>query len=522
MRKRAAKVYTSPKTLRLILGDQLNYEHSWYRHQDPSVTYILMETKSETGYVRHHIQKVCAFFIAMRRFAQWLKSQGHSVAYIQLDDPKNLHSFTGNISSFVTTHKIEHFEYQTPDEYRLDQELRRLTEQLPITSSTVDTEHFLVPRSFVGEFFKGKKAVTMEYFYREMRRRLNILLESDGTPCGGKWNYDFENRKKLPKDIIIPPPLECDHDASDIVALLQKERIETIGSIPENRIKWPLDRDEARAALAYFIDSLLPSFGLYQDSMDTRSRFLFHSRLSFALNVKLLHPLEVIEAAVAAFNRDSKRYTLPQIEGFVRQILGWREFMRGMYWTHMPEYATLNYFEHTRPLPSWFWTGDTQMNCLKHAISQSLDSAYAHHIQRLMITGNFALLAGTDPSEVDAWYLGVYIDAIEWVEITNTRGMSQYADGGLVATKPYTSTSNYINKMSNYCDSCRYNRMLRHGENACPFNSLYWDFYENHRSVLSKNPRNGMVYQQLAKMSAAERKAIADQANVYRNTINSL
>ena len=288
--------------------------------------------------------------------------------------------------------------------------------------------------------------------------------------------------------------------------------IKTIGHVDPKRFCWPITRAESLKTLTYFCEQLLPHFGAYQDAMHTDHRTLFHSRLSFAMNVKLLTPLEVVEAAVHAFERSKGTITLPQIEGFVRQIAGWREFMRGVYWNQMPTYKTRNFLNATRALPHYFWDGDTKMNCVRHAVVQSLEDSYAHHIQRLMITGNFCALAGINPDEVDAWYLGIYLDAIEWVQLPNTRGMSQFADGGIVGTKPYTSSAQYINKMSNYCSGCFYKYKEKFGERGCPFNSLYWDFLMRNRSNLERNPRIGMGYQLLGKMSDGDKKAISDRA----------
>jgi deoxyribodipyrimidine photolyase-related protein len=360
----------------------------------------------------------------------------------------------------------------------------------------------------------------MESFYRNMRKQTGILMQND-QPEGDRWNYDHDNRQSF--TAILPPPVkEFMHDAYEIIKLLEAQQVETIGKIENNINVWPVDRSEALAVLAHFVTELLPSFGTYQDMMSTDHSYLFHSRLSFALNIKLISPHEVIEAAVQQYRIQLQTITLSQVEGFVRQILGWREYMRGIYWATMPDFATRNFFNHQRELPSWFWTGDTKMNCLKYAIRQSLNLGYAHHIQRLMITGNFALLAGINPDETDRWYLGIYIDAFEWVEITNTRGMSQYADGGVVGSKPYCSSGAYISKMSNYCHSCSYRVKEKTGTNACPFNSLYWHFHVRNRNVLERNPRIGMVYHTWDKMQPGQQRLLLDQAEHYLNTIESL
>jgi deoxyribodipyrimidine photolyase-related protein len=274
--------------------------------------------------------------------------------------------------------------------------------------------------------------------------------------------------------------------------------------------------------LDFFVEHCLPFLGTFQDAMQQNQWSIYHSRLSFSMNTKMISPKEVIDAAIQSWEKNPSEISLNQLEGFVRQILGWREYMRGIYWAKMPDYSTLNFFENTAPLPDWFWTGKTKMNCLSQAINQSLDFAYAHHIQRLMITGNFALLAGVNPDEVDAWYLGIYIDALDWVEITNTRGMSQFADGGIVGTKPYVSSATYIDKMSNYCGNCHYKKELKIGEKACPFNSLYWNFYDRNEAKLSNNPRIGMMYNVWRKMEQSQKTALLHQAEIYLNKINEL
>lgn len=510
------------KTLRLILGDQLNASHSWLENTDQDILYVLMEMRQETDYVRHHIQKVVAFFSAMRNFHESLLKAGHEVIYLRINDPQNRQSIAGNLEWILEEYPIQKFEYQLPDEYRLDQLLAEICQGLPIPFSVIDTEHFLTNRQELTSFFKGKKTYVMENFYRMMRKKYHILLDEENKPIGGKWNYDAENRNRYDTKQPVPATDQVVKSVMGIVKELREAGIETIGNIDASNFLWPTSRKEAVRMLEDFIVNRLPWFGTYQDSLDNEHWALFHSRISFPLNAKILHPLEVVEAAISHWQDHQDTITLSQIEGFVRQIIGWREFMRGIYWGHMPDYALKNYFNHDRQLPSWFWTGDTNMKCLSTAIHNSLDNAYAHHIQRLMVTGNFALLAGISPDELDAWYLGIYIDAIEWVEITNTRGMSQFADGGLVGTKPYVSSANYIHKMSNHCSSCKYDRKKRHGEMACPFNSLYWHFYDRNEELLQKNPRIGFAYRNLAKMKNEERVATLMQAEKYLDEIELL
>jgi len=346
-------------------------------------------------------------------------------------------------------------------------------------------------------------------------------MEGD-KPLTGQWNYDSDNRKKLPKDHKPTPPLVFNNDVSEIYNEIATTNIKTIGTIDAKNFVWPVNRKQSLALLDFFATACLPLFGSYQDAMTPNEWSMYHSRISFSMNVKMISPQEVIDRAIDEWRKRPNEIEFNQLEGFVRQIIGWREYMRGIYWNKMPQYATLNFFNNQEKLPDWFWTGKTKMNCLKDAISQSLQYGYAHHIQRLMITGNFALLAGVHPDEIDAWYLGIYMDAFEWVEITNTRGMSQFADGGIVGTKPYVSSASYIDKMSHYCSSCFYKKNIKTGEKACPFNSLYWNFYDRNESKLASNPRIGMMYNVWRKMKSEDKTALLEQANYYLKNRNEL
>lgn len=500
------------KKLRLILGDQLNHKHSWFQEQDDEVVYFMAEMRQETDYVKHHIQKVVAFFMAMREFASWLQERGHTVVYYQLDDAPNTQSLTENLEQLIAQYDIEQFEYQLPDEYRLDELLVRFRESVNIPVQSCDTEHFMSSRTDLQEFFKGKKQFTMEYFYRMMRKRYDIMMINDKDPEGGKWNFDHSNRNKWKGETLIPHERGFRKDAREIVELLEKEGVKTIGRITEKHFNWPTSRADGLSVLRYFCENLLVHFGDYQDAMDPDQAYLYHSRLSFAMNSKLLDPQEVIETVIDYWRDHSDDISISQVEGFVRQILGWREYMRGMYWMQMPEFATVNTLENTNELPDFYWTGKTKMNCLSCSINNSLDNAYAHHIQRLMVTGNYALLTMCDPSQVDEWYLGIYIDAIEWVEITNTRGMSQWADGGKIATKPYVSSGSYINKMSNYCKGCHYKVSKKTGEDACPFNALYWNFLSEKRAHFENNNRMNMMLSLLDKMDKKTLQAHQERA----------
>jgi deoxyribodipyrimidine photolyase-related protein len=500
------------KILRLVLGDQLNSQHSWFAAPNSSVTYLMLEMRQETDYVTHHIQKVVGFFLSMRQFAKELQAQGHQFIYLTLDDPQNQQSLSAQVQALVRKEKFTRFEYLLPDEYRLDQELQACCADLDIPCQAFDTEHFLSDREYLTNFFKGKKTFLMESFYREMRRKYQVLMEGN-QPLTGQWNYDQDNRQALKDKSLILAPRLHPKQAGPIVDLLDRCGVSTVGTIDTEAFVWPTSRKESLELLDHFCEHLLVHFGSYQDALTTWDPYLFHSRLSFSLNCKLISPLEVVQTVEAYWSRRQDQIGIAQVEGFIRQILGWREYMRGIYWAKMPDFAQLNYFGHDRKLPDWFWTGNTKMNCLSQSIQQSLDLAYAHHIQRLMVTGNFALLAGIHPDEVDRWYLGIYIDAIEWVEITNTRGMSQFADGGIVGTKPYVSSANYIKKQGNYCSTCAYQADKKTGEGSCPFNSLYWHFHARNRDLLEKNPRIGMVYRTWDKMG--NQQAILAQAEDY-------
>ena len=512
-------------SLRLILGDQLNRQHSWYQTTDDNILYVIAELKQETNYVKHHIQKLCAFFLSMETFAKELTQGGHQVLHLTLDKTAGFQDLEDLIASLVAKYSVKRFQYQRPDEYRLLKQLRNLTLNSDIAITEVDTEHFLLPFSEISHYIKPKQHNRMEAFYRKLRKRFNLLMD-DGQPMGGTWNYDQQNREKLkPEDLdAIPQPLLFGNPIAPLLKRLSKHKIAHFGSIGESLI-WPVSRDQSLQLLDHFCRDCLPQFGRFQDAMigDHPHRWtLYHSRLSFALNTKMLSPEEVIARAIDAFNESQGDIDLPQIEGFVRQILGWREYVRGVYWANMPDYARQNTLDANRNLPGFFWSGKTDMACLKQAIQQSLDYAYAHHIQRLMITGNFCLLTGINPDQVDAWYLGIYIDAIEWVEMPNTRGMSQYADSGWVATKPYTAGGNYVNKMSDYCKPCAYNVKEKATDTACPLNSLYWAFMHKHRKRLESNPRTNMVYRNWDKQSVEQRNAVLERANWCLDNLDSL
>ena len=491
------------KTLRLILGDQLNRKHSWFKQTNGNVTYCLFEMRQETDYVVHHIQKVIGFFAAMRQFAQDLEKDNHQVLYYTINDKNNTQDLIGNLELLIREHDILSFEFQEPDEYRLDEQLKEFCKSLSIPIKIYSTEHFYTKREDLANFFKGKKQYLMENFYRDMRKKHDLLMIAN-HPEGGKWNYDQSNRNKWKESDKIPPFKYFNNDVTNVVTDLKEATIKTMGHFEGKTFPYPITRKQALEQLKYFCEELLIHFGDYQDAMHTDEPFLFHSRLSFAMNLKLISPKDVVTTVLNYYRKHTSIIAISQVEGFVRQIVGWREYMRGMYWARMPEFKSENALGNTNNLAEFYWTGDTKMNCMKHSINNSLDHGYAHHIQRLMVTGNYALLTQTDPDQVDAWYLGVYVDAVEWVQLPNTRGMSQFADGGKIATKPYVSSGSYINKMSNYCESCQYSKNKKIEADACPFNSLYWNFLDEKRNLLANNFRMKMMYSVLDKLKAED------------------
>lgn len=512
-------------TVRLILGDQLNAAHSWYKQRDDGVLYLIAELRQETDYVTHHVQKICAFFAAMANFANALLAAGHRVRYLTLDDTCQYRDIGELLSTIMRETNARHFAYQQPDEFRVAQQLAQWCQQQTTSCQCDDTEHFLLPFNSISRYFKADKHVRMESFYRRMRKDTGVMMDGD-EPWGSRWNFDAENRNAFKAADLseIPPPLLFSNDVRPILTRLGTHAVQHFGH-PLEDLPWPTTRQQSLDLLDYFCAYLLPRFGQFQDAMTENSSHawsLYHSRLSFAMNAKLLSPRRVIQTAMEAYISAPGNIDIAQLEGFVRQILGWREYVRGMYWINMPSYASKNSLSAHRPLPTWFWDGNTRMNCLRHCIKQSLETSYAHHIQRLMVIGNFCMLAGLDPDQVDAWYLGIYVDALEWVEMPNTRGMATSADGGLIATKPYAASGNYINKMSDYCKTCHYRVKDKTGERACPFNSLYWHFMARHQARFANNPRIGFAYKTWERQSESARQATLEHAESLLEVLSEL
>ena len=505
------------KTLLLIFGDQLNLKCAAIKACNPSETTVLMvESNEEATYIRHHKKKIAFIFSAMRHFAEEVKAQGFELIYTTCNDPENTGSFTTEIKRILKNNTFNKLMLTEPSEYRVLQMVKEWQKDLPIPVKIVEDDRFLCTKEEFQSWASGRKQCRMEFFYREMRKKHHILMQ-DNEPEGGKWNYDQENRKSPNQSLNVPPPFSnpLDSITKDVLIVVKELFNSHFGDLEP--FYFAVTRQQALKALNVFIEERLIQFGDYQDAMVQGQPWMFHAHIGFYLNCGLLLPLECIQAVEKAYY-DGKA-PLNAVEGFIRQILGWREYIRGIYWLKMPEYKALNFLEATKTLPRFFWTGETKLNCLKQCITETKENAYAHHIQRLMVLGNFALLAGLDPKEVNEWYHIVYADAYEWVELPNVSGMVLYADGGFLASKPYIAGGAYIKRMSNYCKSCQYKVDQKEGATACPFNYLYWHFLMKHQEKLSSNPRLGMMYRSLGKMGNEKKEAILNSATLFLESI---
>ena len=486
----------------LVLGDQLTETLSALAQADKARdTVVMAEVADEAAYVRHHPKKIALIFAAMRKFAHALEQDGWTVAYTQLDDTDNAGSIVGELLRRAAQTGASEVLATEPGEWRLIGKLK----YAPLKVHLLPDDRFLATHAEFEAWAEGRKALRMEYFYREMRRKTGLLMEGD-QPAGGKWNFDHDNRKAAPEDVTVDGPLRFDPDATtrEVLELVQARFGDNFGALEP--FWFATTRAEALQALDHFIANALPRFGDYQDAMLNENEFLYHAILSPYLNIGLLNVTEICEAAADAYA--AGHAPINAAEGFIRQIIGWREYVRGIYFLEGPDYTARNILGHDRDLPWFYWGGETRMNCVAKAVGQTRTQAYAHHIQRLMVTGNFALLAGIDPAQVHEWYLAVYADAFEWVEAPNTIGMSQFADGGVIASKPYVSSGAYINRMSDHCKSCHYSVSAKTGDTACPFNLLYWHFLDRHRDRFSNNPRMGNMYRTWDRMDADKRKTV--------------
>ena len=502
----------------LILGDQLSPQISSLKAANKSEDIVLMaELRSETGYVKHHKKKIAFLFSAMRHFAEELAEAGWKIDYKRFDSAAASPNFTAAVEHALTTHNLDQIIVTKPGEYRLAEEMSTWADTLSCSVTLCEDDRFFATTDEFATWAEGRKQLIMEYFYREMRRKTGLLMQ-EGEPVGGQWNYDADNRQPPKEGLIIPPPTKFAPDdiTKEVLVLVEAEFSDHFGDLQP--FDFAVTADQARQVLDEFIAQRLPQFGSYQDAMLADEPFMFHAHIGFYLNCGLLSPLEAVTAAEHAYLAGSA--PLNAVEGFIRQILGWREYVRGLYWLKMPDYKTLNHLNATRSLPSFFWTADTDMRCLKTCVQDTRKFAYAHHIQRLMVLGNFALLAGLHPDEVNEWYLIVYADAYEWVELPNVSGMVLYADGGLLASKPYAAGGAYIDRMSDYCSSCQYKVKQKNGPDACPFNYLYWDFLIRHRDKLNKNPRLGMIYRTLDKMGEDKQNTIRHDAALFLSELS--
>jgi deoxyribodipyrimidine photolyase-related protein len=499
----------------LVLGDQLSQNLAALRAADKSSDIVVMaEVNSEATYVKHHPKKIAFLFSAMRKFAGDLSSEGWKVRYTKLDDPDNAGSIPAELLRRAEETGAQEVLATRPGEWRLIEAL----EQTPLTMTILEDDRFLTSHAEFETWAEGRKALRMEYFYREIRRKTGLLMEGD-KPAGGQWNFDHDNRKAAPDQISYSGPLPFEPDAitKDVLGLVETQFPDHFGSL--DKFNFATTRDEALRALQHFITHALPRFGDFQDAMLSENKFLYHALISPYLNAGLLAPLEICQAAEDAYK--DGHAPINAVEGFIRQIIGWREYVRGIYFLEGPDYTTRNALDHKRDLPALYWGEKTNMRCLSKAVEQTRDEAYAHHIQRLMVTGNFALLAGIDPEQVHEWYLEVYIDAYEWVEAPNTIGMSQFADGGIIASKPYVSSGAYINRMSDYCKKCHYAVKEKTGETACPFNVLYWDFLIRHRERFSRNARMGNMYRTWERMDETHRETVLKDAAIFLEKLDA-
>lgn len=505
----------------LILGDQLTHDLASLRVLDPKVDRLIMaEVRDEATYVKHHKQKIALLFSAMRHFAQELRDAGWQVDYYEYNSQGNFKSLFDVVAHYAKEYSAERLVLTQCGEYRLQNAMdREWSKALNIPVEVYGDDRFIATTKEFADWADGRKQLRMEYFYREMRRKTGYLMK-DGEPEGGQWNYDADNRKKWDGKTPFPNPPTFERDDIDreVIKLVEENFDDHPGSLEE--FHWATTRAQASTALGFFIQHCLTNFGDFQDAMVRGEKALFHSLLSPYLNCGLLTAKQVCDAAQRAWEED--RAPLNAVEGFIRQIIGWREYVRGIYWLHMPRYAKQNTLKNKRSLPRYYWDGDTKMACMSDCFKNTFDHAYAHHIQRLMVTGNFALLTGIKPEEICDWYLAVYADAYDWVELPNTLGMVMHADGGYLGSKPYAASGNYIHKMSDYCSQCHYSVKTQVEEDSCPFNSLYWHFIDRHRDDFKNNHRMGLIYRTLDKMKDDKKDRIIARADDLLSRLDDL
>jgi len=506
----------SPRLI-VVLGDQLSPDLSSLSAGDPGRDLVLMcEVAEETTYVGHHKQKLVFILSAMRHFAEELRQAGWAVDYVELTDEGNSGSFAGEVARAGRRHEVAGILVTEPGEWRVLADIEGWEAATGLPVEIKQDSRFLCSRADFAAWAMGRKEMRMEHFYRVMRRRTGLLMEGD-DPAGGKWNFDADNRKPADRDLFMPRPPRFwpDGVTRAVIDMVADRFSEKFGDL--EGFGWAVTRQDAEKARDHFIDHVLQGFGDHQDAMLMGEDFLYHSLLSPYLNTGLLDPLDLCRRAEEQWR--AGKAPLNAVEGFIRQIIGWREYVRGVYWLKMPDYADANHLEATRPLPWFYWSGETKMACVAEVVSQTRRNAYAHHIQRLMITGNFALLAGIEPRQVHEWYLAVYADAYEWVELPNTIGMSQFADGGILGSKPYASSGAYIDRMSDYCGTCHFDVKKRTEDDACPFNALYWDFIARNEKKLGTNRRLAFAYTNWAKMDVSTKEALRARARVILDNL---
>lgn len=503
--------------LRIILCDQLTHDISSLSDINKDEDIVLMvELHSEFTYVKHHKKKIAFLLSAMRHFSAELSNANVNVCYIKLEDQNNKNLLKDHVKEIIEKHSVKRVIITHPSEYRILQEIKQWKSIFSIPVQIREDNRFLCTPGEFSKWASDKKQLRMEFFYREIRKKHDILMNGN-KPEGGKWNFDNENQKSPAKYLNIPEKYEATPDkiTIEVMQLVNKHFGDHFGDL--GPFFFAVTRDDAKVALSHFIERRLKKFGDYQDAMIENEPWMFHSHLSFYLNCGLLTAMECIRAAEHAYH--SKSLPINAVEGFIRQIIGWREYVRGIYWHKMPDYKNENFFGADRKLPDFFWHANSKMNCINQCVKETKRHAYAHHIQRLMVLGNFALLAGINPNQVNEWYLIVYADAYEWVELPNVTGMVLFADGGYLASKPYAASGAYINKMSNYCNNCSFNVNSKNGQEACPFNYLYWNFIVQNREKLEKNPRISMIYRVYDKMSEKKRRDIESDSQNFLGLI---
>jgi deoxyribodipyrimidine photolyase-related protein len=507
------------RSLVLVLGDQLDLEAAAFDDFDPEVDAVWMaEVAEESKHVWSGKPRTAVFLAAMRHFALALQAAGRPLHYTRLDARGNRGSLAAQLQADIERLRPVRLVMTAPGDWRVLQSIKSVAEACNLPLEIREDRHFFCSVREFAAHARGRKSLRMEYFYREQRKQHRVLMDPqhEDAPLGGQWNFDADNREAFGSagPGAVPPRCTFEPDAvtREVIALVKRRFAEHPGRL--DSFAWPVTRAQALQSLHTFTLQRLPLFGRYQDAMWPGDPWLYHAHISSALNLKLLNPREVVAAAEAAYH--AGQAPLASVEGFVRQILGWREYVRGIYWTQMPGYLERNALDAHADLPGWYWTGATDMACLRDAIGQTLTHGYANHIQRLMVTGLYALMLGVNPKQVHAWYLAVYVDAVEWVELPNTLGMSQYADGGLMGSKPYVATGKYIERMSPHCKGCRYDPAQRAGETACPFTTLYWDFLLRHEATLAKNPRMALQVKNLARMNATQRQEVVERAAAIR------